>query len=353
MRAIRIKGEEDMPSVILDRDNNEFELSGRSLPENAITFYRPILEWLDSYTINPLPRTEFVFRMTYYNTATAKQILEILLRLEDIYSAGHDVRATWLYESGDGDMEDAGVEYARIVNVPIIMTTLESTLEKPKSKKKDVIELKKNETFVVTISRELGTGGRVIGKLLSEKMHINYFDYAVIEALTNKYEDNRSEIVDNVSKKPWWKEIRSFLTSKGGKSKEQDETRALTDQQSEILKSIAQNESCIVAGQSAFYTFRDYPNHISIFICGSEESRISKLMSREGLSREDAVETINRVSRERDMFVVENTGMSRHDTRNYDLVINMEKISEEDAVDVIISYIAQRKKYFAILVDND
>lgn len=359
MAAFRIKGEDDIPTVILDRDNSVFELSGRSIPEEAISFYRPILNWLDDYARNPLPRTEFVINMSYYNTATAKQILEILLRLEDIYSNGHDVRVTWIYESGDIDMEDAGVEYARIVNVPIIMTTTEAAIqqkEQEKDKKDNSQEFVKNETFVVTISRELGAGGRVVGRLLAEKLRINYFDYAVIEALTTQY-DADTDIVEQVKKENngnWWSGIRDLIKSNIGKSREQSETSvALSDKQQEILNRIARNESCIVAGQSAFYIFRDYPNHINIFICASDEKRISKLMTREGITRNEAIDIINRVSMERDMYVVENTGMPRHDTRNYDLVINMDNISEEDAVNIIISYIEQRKKYFAILVDND
>ncbi len=361
MAAFRIKGDEDIPTVVLDRENNIFEMSGRSLPEEALSFYRPILKWLDDYARNPLPRTEFVFNMSYYNTATAKQILEILLRLEDIYSTGHDVRVTWLYESGDIEMEDAGVEYARIVNVPIIMTTTESAQQTGKKDdkavqaKKDETIVNKNETFIVTISRELGAGGRVVGRLLAEKLRINYFDYAVIEALTTQY-DTDADIVETVknnnNNNKWWSGIRDLIKSNIGKREQSETTISLTDKQQEILNRIARNESCIVAGQSAFYIFRDYPNHINIFICASEESRISKLMSREGITRNEAIDIINRVSMERDMYVVENTGMPRHDTRNYDLVINMDNISEEDAVNIIISYIEQRKKYFSIIVDE-
>ena len=360
MEAFKIKGEEDIPTVILDRDNSIFELSGRSIPEESVKFYPPRLNWLDEYARNPLPRTEFVFNMTYYNTSTAKQILEILLRLEDIYSMGHDVRVTWIYESGDIDMEDAGVEYARIVNVPIIMTTTEVAMqqkkdEQAKGDKKNSTEFQKNETFIVTISRELGAGGRVVGRLLAERLRINYFDYAVIEALTNQYDED-TDIVEKVNKEKnnsWWSGIRDLIKTNIGKKEQSETSVALSDKQQEILNRIARNESCIVAGQSAFYIFRDYPNHINIFICASDESRISKLMTREGITREEAIDIINRVSMERDMYVVENTGMPRHDTRNYDLVINMDNISEEDAVNIIISYIETRKKYFALLVDND
>ncbi|MCR5455297.1 MAG: SiaC family regulatory phosphoprotein [Bacteroidales bacterium] len=371
MAAYKIKGEEDIPSIILDSDANVFEISGRSLPENAVIFYKPVLAWLDNYAKNPLPRTEFVFNMHYYNTATAKQILEILLRLEDIYSKGHDVRVTWIYESGDIDMEDAGVEYGRTVNVPIILTDSDTAAQHAKTETKPQQEtatetttvsvapqkeepvLKKNETFVVTIGRELGAGGRLIGRLLAERLRINYFDYAVIEALSTQYDADTDNIVNTVSKdKNWWSGIRDLI--KTNISKLQDNSaNALNDKQQQILNHIARNESCIVAGQSAFYIFRDFPNHINIFICASYESRVAKMMTREKISREKAIEIIDQVAKDRDIYVVENTGMPRHDTRNYDLVINMDKITEEDAVNLIINYIEQRKKYFALLVDND
>ncbi len=346
-----------MPSVILDRDANIFEMSGRSIPENALEFYRPILRWLDEYSVNPLPKTEFVFKMGYYNTATAKQILEILLRLEDMYNAGHEVRVVWLYENGDSDVEDAGVEMSHIVNVPLVISSFEDVHEQPSAKaaKDDYhepLELKKNDTYIVTISRELGAGGRLVGQLLAERLNLSYFDLPIIEALTDRVE-TEPEIVNKSDKTPWWKkDIRALLSSSNG-NREIEDNKTMTDKQSAILKSIAQNESCIVANPTAFFTFKDYPNHINIFICASEESRISKLMSREGISREDAVAAIDNTAKERDMYVMDNTGLSRHDTRNYDLVLNMDKITEGDAVSLIIQYIEIRKKYFSIIMDTD
>lgn len=351
MNTIRIKGESDVPTVILDRENNIFEMSGRSLPANSIMFFGPILEWLDDYAKNPLPRTEFVFRMTYYNTSSAKQILEILLRLEDIYKNGHDVRVTWFYESGNIDIEDAGAEYASIMDVPIIMTSYSPDAPMPQHDVVAAPSPKKNSTFVLTINRELGAGGKAVGRLLAEKLCINYFDYTVMEALSNKY-DNDSDIIKNVSSnsKTWWSEIRNLIKTDDGKSQD---GLMLTDKQSEILKSIAQNESCIVAGYGAFHIFKDYPNHINVFICASIENRVARLMSREGISQKEAMTAIGEASFERDMYVVEATGIPRHDTRNYDLVINMDNISEEDAAELIAMYVKQRKKYFAILVDKD
>ncbi|MBR4440391.1 MAG: DUF1987 domain-containing protein [Bacteroidales bacterium] len=118
MRVIKIQGSDDTPKVILDADNNTFEISGRSLPEDVVAFYDPILDWLDEYAQNPLDKTVFNFKLEYFNTASSKLLLDVLLKLEDMYDAGHDVLVKWHYPDDDEDMEEAGEEYADIVEVP-------------------------------------------------------------------------------------------------------------------------------------------------------------------------------------------------------------------------------------------
>ena len=118
MRVFKLQGSDDTPTVILDADNNTFQISGRSLPEDVAAFYEPILEWIDEYAENPLDKTIFDFRLEYFNTASSKLLLDVLLKLEDLYNAGHDVLVKWHYPDDDEDMEEAGEEYADIVEVP-------------------------------------------------------------------------------------------------------------------------------------------------------------------------------------------------------------------------------------------
>ncbi|RLD69191.1 MAG: nuclear pore complex subunit [Bacteroidetes bacterium] len=118
MQAIKIKGSDDTPNIILDKDNGIFEISGRSLPEDVAAFYEPILEWLEDYTENPLDKTVFNFKLEYFNTASSKLLLDVLLKLEDMYDDGKEVLVRWHYPDDDEDMEEAGEEYADIVEVP-------------------------------------------------------------------------------------------------------------------------------------------------------------------------------------------------------------------------------------------
>ena len=118
MEAIKIQGTEDTPKVILDKDSEIFEISGRSLPEDVASFYEPILNWLDEYAESANSNTVFNFKLVYFNTASSKMLLDILMKLEEIHEGGNEVLIRWHYPEDDEDMEEAGEEYADIVDVP-------------------------------------------------------------------------------------------------------------------------------------------------------------------------------------------------------------------------------------------
>ena len=118
MEALDIRATNDTPKVLLDPENNIFEISGRSLPEDVVTFYQPVLDWLDEYKSVPLESTEFVFKYVYFNTATSKLIMDILIRLEEIKQSGKEIHVMWFYEQDDEDMLDLGEEFSENVDVP-------------------------------------------------------------------------------------------------------------------------------------------------------------------------------------------------------------------------------------------
>lgn len=118
MKSLDIKGTNDTPKVILDKKNDMFEISGRSLPEDVVSFYKPIIDWLEEYKNDPLEYTEFVFRFIYFNTATSKLIQDIVFKLEELYEAGNNVQVMWFYEEDDEDMQDVGEEFMEICDVP-------------------------------------------------------------------------------------------------------------------------------------------------------------------------------------------------------------------------------------------
>ncbi len=118
MEAVKIMDTDDTPKIILDPDNDVFEVSGRSLPEDVASFYSPILSWLDRYSQNPNGITVFTFKLVYFNTASSKALLDILMKLEELHEGGHEVLIKWYFPDDDEDMEEAGQEYAEIVDIP-------------------------------------------------------------------------------------------------------------------------------------------------------------------------------------------------------------------------------------------
>ena len=111
------------PSIDLDIQKGIFQISGRSLPENSLNFYEPVLNWINHYSQRPNLETNFVFRLEYMNTSSSKAVLDILVQLEDIKGS----RVTWYSYPEDDDMKSAGQVLAELVTIPFTFQTLDHT----------------------------------------------------------------------------------------------------------------------------------------------------------------------------------------------------------------------------------
>ena len=215
--------------------------------------------------------------------------------------------------------------------------------------------MNRNEKFVITINRELGSGGRSVGKKLAERLGVKFFDKAVIKALKAKYHLTTEEIEKlKGQKEGWWAEfqrkvvpfaeINTPYSSSAGEEPDIITTEEVFKAETEIIKGIAEEESCIITGRSAFFVLKDHPNHLSVLIQAPMEQRIQRVMMRQELLRNLAIKVINQVDERRENYVQKFCGTSRYDTRNYDLVISMEHLKEDDAVDIIMDYIYRQSQ---------
>jgi hypothetical protein len=118
MKPLDIEPTDFTPKVHFDPDNSIFEISGFSRPENVIGFYRPILKWLEEYNEDVLSQNrEFNkrlltlnLRMTYFNSASSKFLLDILLEFMKFLSKGNEIEVNWYYEEGDEEIMESGEE---------------------------------------------------------------------------------------------------------------------------------------------------------------------------------------------------------------------------------------------------
>ena len=120
MEPISITGTSKTPTVSFE-SNGKLEIKGRSIPENSVEFYRPMVDWLEQYLSSPAQLTEVSIKLEYFNTSSSKCILDVFKKLEAIYKSGNDVVILWYYEEDDDDMLEAGEDYQSIIKVPFKM----------------------------------------------------------------------------------------------------------------------------------------------------------------------------------------------------------------------------------------
>lgn len=118
MRVISLNPSKETPRVHLDKGNNIFEFEGRSRPENIDSFYGPIYEWFEEYSKNPNNETIVQLNFEYFNTSSAKALLELMKLFETMRGKGINIKIVWHYHEDDEDMQDAGEDYASMVEVP-------------------------------------------------------------------------------------------------------------------------------------------------------------------------------------------------------------------------------------------
>ena len=213
--------------------------------------------------------------------------------------------------------------------------------------------MNKNEKYVITINRELGSGGRTVGRKLAEKLNVAFYDKALINELKKKFQLDTEQIEKLKSgKSDWWREFINSAMYMGQGMNEMWYYQRMTGQEGylvtssdmfkmdkEILTQVAAEDSCVIAGRNGFSVFADHPNHLSIFIQAPLEYRIQRIMGKQNLTREEAEKVIKKVDDMRESYVKKYSGTSRYDTRNYDLVVNMEGKTEDEVVELILQFI--------------
>ena len=207
--------------------------------------------------------------------------------------------------------------------------------------------MNKNEKFVITINRELGSGGRTVGRLLAEKLGVPFYDKALIKALEEKYNLTSEEIERMKGRSNnWWSDFERIVSLGHGMkpdtpSKNIDvvTTNVLFKAEKAILEGIAHDESCVITGRLAFFVLKAHPNHLSILIQAPMKNRLERVMRKQNVSEEEAANLINKIDKMREEYVKKFANTSRYDTRNYDLVIKMDGKTEEQVANHILNFI--------------
>jgi cytidylate kinase len=202
------------------------------------------------------------------------------------------------------------------------------------------------QKFVITINRQFGTNGRQIATEIAQTLGVKLVDRQILSDLANKVDIPEEELTKMERKKPsFWERVTYYYRNSPAMiSTPSVDLMGLTSsqlykEQVDIMKSIADEESCVVVGRLGFEVFKNHPNHISIFMFSDIEDRILKVMEMYGITRAEAQKQIKKVDEAREEFTREFTGKERNDATNYDLAVNVSKWGEKGTFDLIMSLI--------------
>lgn len=117
MVKLELKETATTPYIIFDPNTGLLKIDGRSIPENVIDFYHPIIRWIDEYSKSPAEYTEIHLKFEYFNTSSSKRIFDIMKKLEKMATdTGKRVTINWYYEEDDEDIFFAGNDYKALIN---------------------------------------------------------------------------------------------------------------------------------------------------------------------------------------------------------------------------------------------
>lgn len=198
------------------------------------------------------------------------------------------------------------------------------------------------ENYVITIARGFGSGGKTIGKMLSESLGIPYYDKDLIrlaseesginEALFGKSDE---KVKGGIFGKP--KKYSGELAKPDSSEFVSEEN--LFGYQAEIIKNLAEKGSCIIIGRCADFILRDHKSVIKTFIWADKSTCIKNAKTVCGMDEKEAEKQIERIDRERAAYYKAHTGKDWDDVRNYDLCLDTSRLSFEKCVDIIKYYI--------------
>lgn len=188
----------------------------------------------------------------------------------------------------------------------------------------DKVETKEyhGKHIVVTISREYASGGRYVGKLLADKLGINFYDKELI-SLTAKESGLTKNYVE--------------ATEETSRKTENDDRIFIAE--TKVIKNIAKNESCVIVGRCADYILKDNKDVTKIFLYSDEENKIKRATKYYKLDKDKAPKIINKINKEREKHYKFYTNRDWKDFSNYDLIINVDKKGVEKTVEDIINYL--------------
>ena len=198
------------------------------------------------------------------------------------------------------------------------------------------------KNFVITIARGFGSGGKTIGRLLAQRLDVDYYDNDLIR-LASEESGINIELFGKADERVKTNLFKKYSGSYGEDvippdSDEFVSNDNLFNYQAKIIRSLADKQNCIIIGRCGDYILKNHPNAIRLYVYADHATCIENVMDIYGVSPKQAAKRIEEIDKARANYYKYYTGGTWSDVANYDLCINTTDIGFEKSVDVILSY---------------
>ena len=205
-----------------------------------------------------------------------------------------------------------------------------------------------NEKFVINIGRQLGSGGRQIGEKLAGQFGIACYDKELIQ-LASKESGLGKEFFENADEKKGHSIIGGLLGLRTNISNEVYVNNYLSNEtffkiQSDIIRELAEEKSCVFVGRCADYILRDHPRCINVFITADTHDRLKRVAQDKSITLEKAQEVIDKMDKKRSEYYNYFSNKVWGVAESYHLCINSSVLGIDETVDFISQFVKQRLK---------
>ena len=191
-------------------------------------------------------------------------------------------------------------------------------------------------SFVITLGREYGSGGRYIASELAKKLNVNFYDGKLLEKVAEKAGFSLDYVQSNDEKKDNY-----FFGYNMFSSEVMSAAQRVATEQFKVIEHLAQTESCVIVGRCSNYILRDHNNVVNVFIYAQMKEKIARAVKYYNLKEKKAKEMIEKIDKQRASYFNFFTNMKWGRRENYDLCINS-SIGIEECTDLIIQYLKYR-----------
>jgi CMP/dCMP kinase len=205
--------------------------------------------------------------------------------------------------------------------------------------------VKGNSQIVITISRQLGSGGAYIGQQLAKKLNILYLDREIIRLAAEKLSVLEDELEPRDERiLSFWQSVSQFSGYGGSDVYVPPRIfvptdRELFEAEAEVIKHIAKDRSAVIIGRCGSHVLRACPNHTSVFLHSDIHFRMRRIEELYNVSQEEATKMIAKNDSERTRYHRRLTRKEWTDARQYDLSIDTSKIGVDNGVQLILQYL--------------